>query len=81
VETLQPSIKPCAHGGVIVPRMKKKRGRPGGRKKKESIGAEMARKRWSKTTAAQRLEVGAKLAAARKAKRERLKKPDEPPES
>ena len=57
----------------LVGAMKKRRG--GKRKEKESIGALMAKARWSKTTAAQRHQVGLQLVEARRKKRlEREKK-------
>lgn len=56
--------------------MKKKRG---GKRKKESIGAQMVRKRWAKSTAEERREIAMKMVEARRLKRlARLKKPDEP---
>jgi hypothetical protein len=53
--------------------MKRKRGG----KKKVSPAGLLARKRWARTSKAERLEVGAKLAEARKAARLKRAKPRE----
>jgi hypothetical protein len=58
------------HASGMLGDMKKNRG---GKKKLSPAGV-LARKRWAKTSKAERLEVGAKLAEARKAAR--LKRKD-----